>query len=245
MHDGRPSLPLLTLVVVLATTIGAAAQLADAGVFDAMRRDPDALANGEWWRIVSPLFVLDGTPWLHYAADTAVLIVVGATLEWEVGALRWALLFAAGALAGQALGYAWDPDGAGVSVAICGLVGGLAVVQVVDRRLHLVAGLFCVGLVMALASAVVVGMLGGDGVMASITVVVACAVLINVLMLSHRRSADSRTNVWLVAGVVVVGALVLVWQQDIHGGALLAGLGLGVLLFGARRATETPAGAPS
>lgn len=245
MHNSRPSLPLLTLVVVLATTIGAVAQLADPGVLEALRRDPDALANGEWWRIVSPLFVLDGTLWLHYVADTAVLVVVGATLEWEVGALRWALLFIAGGLAGQALGYRWDPRGAGASVGICGLVGGLAVVQVVDRRLHLVASLFCVGLVAALASAVVVSMLGGEGAMASITVVVACAVLINVLMLSHRRSADPRTSARLVAGVVVVGALVLVWQQDVHGAALLAGLGVGTLLFGAQRHAEAPAGAPS
>ena len=234
MSNGRRHLPLLTLAVVLATTIGAAAQLVEPGVLEALRRDPDALAAGEWWRIVSPLLVLDGNPWLHYAADTLVLVVVGSTLEREVGPMRWAVLFAAGALVGQLFGYAWDPTGAGASVAICGLVGGLVVVQLMDHKLHLVASLFCVGLVAALASAAVMTSLNTHGVVASVVVIIICAILINVVMLLHRRSTDPGFTLWYVAAVVSIGALVLVTQQDIHGAALLAGLAVGVLLFAAR-----------
>jgi hypothetical protein len=177
--------------------------------------------------------VLDGNPWLHYAADTAVLLVVGSALERAVGALRWAVLFAAGAAVGQLFGYAWDPDGAGASVGICGLIGGLVVVQLAGRRLHLVASLFCVGLVGALAAVAVVTSLGRHGAIAGIVVVLVCAVLVNVLVV-RRRAADPAVALWYTGGVVAVGAIVLLALRDIHGAALLAGLGAGVLLFGSR-----------
>ncbi len=226
--------PILTVGVLLATTAGAVAQLVDPAVLGALRRDPEALAAGEWWRIASPLVVLDGNPWLHYAADTVVLVVVGSTLERDVGRLRWALLFAVGALVGQLFGYVWEPTGAGASVGICGLVGGLAIVQLVDRRLHLVASLFSVALVSALASIPVVTSVAGDGVVAGILVVAICSVLINVMMLLRRRSADPQLALSYVVLVVTGGAVVLLASHDNHGAALLAGLATGVALFGRR-----------
>ena len=97
-----------------------------------------------------------------------------------------------------------------------------------------VASLFCIGLVAALASATVITALGGDGVIASIGVVVICAILINVLMLMYRRSADPRFAVTYVLAVVTGGALVLLASLDNHGAALLAGIAVGVVLFGWR-----------
>lgn len=231
------------MTIVLVTTMGAVGQLADPAVFEALRRDPQALAAGEWWRIATPLLVLDGIPWLHYASDTLVLVVVGSTLEWHAGALRWSILFIAGALAGQLLGYAWQPTGAGASVGICGLVGGLAVVQFADRRVHFVSSLFAVGLIGALASAAVVTNLGGSGVIGGIIVVIACVMLINVIVLMHRASVAPRRAVSYVLAVVAVGALVLLGAQDNHGAALLAGAVVGFSLFGvgsgrAERVTE-------
>jgi membrane associated rhomboid family serine protease len=229
--SSRVGLPLLTLTVLLATSLGAAAQLMDSGVLDALRRDPAALAAGEWWRLFTPLLVLDGDPLIHYATDTVVLIVVGAVLERRAGSLRWAAMFAAGALVGQLAGYAWDPSGAGASIGICGLIGGLAVEQLAERRVSLVASLFSVGLVGALTSLEVMTGLTSDRAIASVGIVVTCAALVNVVMLLHRRADNPMPVAVFVAAAVIGGALVLVAWHDNHGAALLAGVVVGACIF--------------
>ena len=140
--------------------------------------------------MVTPLLVLDGNLVMHYAADALVLIVVGAILERHVGPIRWAVLFAAGALVGELAGYAWDPTGAGASIGICGLIGGQVVVQLIDRRLHLVASLFGVGLTAALTSVAVVSDLTSDGLIAAAVVVAVCSVTVNAVILLRRRAAN-------------------------------------------------------
>jgi len=40
------------------------------GDLEALRRDPEALASGEWWWILSPLLVHDGG-WPHLVLNSA------------------------------------------------------------------------------------------------------------------------------------------------------------------------------
>jgi hypothetical protein len=60
--------------------------------------------------------------------------VVGFLVERSFGAGRWLILYLTGALAGELAGAAWQSEGAGSSVAICGLLGGLAVWLLWRRR---------------------------------------------------------------------------------------------------------------
>jgi rhomboid protease GluP len=92
------------------------------GILEALRRDPEALASGELWRILSPLLIHDGG-WPHLVLNSAALIVVGTAVERLLGSGRWLALYLAGGLTGETAGYAWQPDGAGNSVAIFGLAG--------------------------------------------------------------------------------------------------------------------------
>ncbi len=71
-----------------------------------------------------PLLVHDGG-WPHLAANAAALVVVGVSVERAFGRRLWLALYLAGGLAGELAGYAWQPRGAGNSVAVCGLAGGL------------------------------------------------------------------------------------------------------------------------
>jgi membrane associated rhomboid family serine protease len=236
--DAQHHVPIATLAVLICTTIGALLQAMSPAVLSALRRDPSALAAGEWWRILSPLLVLDGDIWWHFAYDTLGLILVGAVVERWLGPARWLLLFLAAALAGELAGYAWDPYGAGVSVGLCGLIGGLVIWQIRHSQLHLIASIYTVGLPTALAVEAAGTVFIGNSIAGFVAAGVLSALLINLLLLLRRRSADSRAGAYYVGGVVMLAALVLVALRDIHGVALLMGIGVAALLFRADQASK-------
>ncbi len=246
-------LPLLTIAAILITAIGAIAQLLDPDVLAALRRDPAALASGEWWRIASPLLGLDGNTWIHFATDAAGLLLVGAVVELRLGRLRWLALFMAGAIAGEIAGYAWDPTGAGASIALMGLVGGLVVTQALDRHVRLAASIFTLGMVGILGTVAALATLDASDTAGIVVGVIVVSVLINVLLVSRRRAHDPRFAPYFVAVVVVAGGLVLLASGDIHGAALLAGLATTVALTysGSRRTAtnsrplDAPTGSPA
>ncbi len=216
--------PILTILVLIVTTIGALLQFLNPQVLTALRRDPAALAAGEWWRLLSPLLVLDGSFWIHFATDAAGFLLVGIIVEQRLGRLRWLALFILAALAGEIAGYAWDPTGAGASIALFGLIAGLVVWQSRTRELHLIASLYSIGLVAALASEAVAAKLGGSDIVEIVIPVIACSVVINGLLVLRGRSPDGRIPISYALAITLVGALILIVLQDIHGVALLVGL---------------------
>jgi rhomboid protease GluP len=120
-------LPILTLSPTLLLTL--VAQFYPA-VFSSLRRDPRALAEGEWWRLLSPVlvqadFLLSTGRW----RAIAVLVLVAALLaisERTFGAARSFVLYCTGALIGHGVGEFWQPYSSGCSVAGCGVLGGMA-----------------------------------------------------------------------------------------------------------------------
>ncbi len=241
-HDPA-RLPLLTITAIVITAIGAIAQLLDPDVLAALRRDPAALAAGEWWRVASPLLVLDGNPWIHFATDAVGLLLVGSVVELRLGRVRWFALFMAGALAGEIAGYAWDPTGAGASIALMGLVGGLIVAQTLDRHVRLAASIFTIGMAGILGTVAALARLDASDTAGIVVGVIVVSVLINVLLVSRRRSHDPRFAPYFVAAVVVVAVLVLLAGADIHGAALLAGLAAAIgLTYPWSRPTATTSG---
>jgi hypothetical protein len=109
------------------------------GLFLAVRRDPDALAEGQWWRVISPVLVQPD--------EVTTVIVLGVL----------ALVFLAGALAGHVVGEWWQPYGSGVSVGFCGPLGALAVYALRTHRRR--PGPQLVGPAVILAGAVVLAAL--------------------------------------------------------------------------------------
>ena len=67
------------------------------------------------------------------------------------------------------------------------------------------------------------------------------ALLINLLLLLRRRSPDPQASVYYVGGVVMLGALVLTVLRDIHGVALLMGIGVAALLLRVASVSERAA----
>jgi rhomboid protease GluP len=122
----RTRTPVGTIVTLGCWSVGTALyHLGVGGLFVAVRRDPDALAAGQWWRLLSPVLVQPDN--MGSVIGLAVLAaVVGTMSERVFGTARWTALFFVGALVGHGVGEFWQPYSGGISVAFCGPLGALA-----------------------------------------------------------------------------------------------------------------------
>ena len=86
---------------------------------------PATLA-GEWWRIVTPIFLHGGI--LHFFFNSYVLVQLGPLVEEEFGTERFWVVYLASGIAGSALSQFMRPvNTVGASGAIFGLIGLLLV----------------------------------------------------------------------------------------------------------------------
>jgi rhomboid protease GluP len=125
--------PIVTLAVVALTATSTALQFVFPGLLRILERRPGALAAHEYWRLITPIF-FHPAGWQQIVVDFAALMILGAILEHIVGGGRWLVLYFAAGVAGEFAGFAWKPLGAGSSVAVCGLLGGLAAWLLRNRR---------------------------------------------------------------------------------------------------------------
>ncbi len=87
---------------------------------------PAHVRTGEWWRLVTALFLHIGPR--HLLANVATLLVLGPALTAALGAGRFALVYVLAGAAGNALSYLLTPPdvvSAGASGAILGVLGAL------------------------------------------------------------------------------------------------------------------------
>ncbi|MEW9532658.1 rhomboid family intramembrane serine protease [Microbispora sp. NPDC049125] len=243
--------PFLTAAVAAVTAVPSLVQLADTALLGAFRRDPALVRTGEWWRLATSLVFQDGGL-LGTAFNLVTLLVIGTMAERALGRGRWLALYLAGAAAGQVAGMLYGTAGAGNSIAVCGLAGGvltafLARSRAADAtpgrsdatpgrsdatpgrsdatpgRSETAPGRLEAS-VAAFYSAVVATPAFGDSTAAVVaSVVVASA---GTQLVAHRDRLPRTTfpALALAAGVVLTAL------SDLHGPALLAGLGMGAVL---------------
>jgi membrane associated rhomboid family serine protease len=204
-------------VVWLITAVMAVWQLLDPAVLDALRRDPSFVERGEWWRTLSPLLVQsDG--WPQIVTNLVFLAVIGSFAELRFGPVRWLVLYFTGAIVGEVAGYAWEPHGAGNSVAIFGLVGGLLAAALLDR-----SSVSPVGIVASLAwIASLVGLDLGGYIWAAIA-----SSLVVVFATQVARRLGQLYVPAAIAGIAM--AVLLIALADDHGAPILAGLAVGLV----------------
>lgn len=98
---------------------------------------PDAVADGEWYRLVTAAFLHAPGTFFHILLNMWALFILGPQLEAWLGRLRFTALYLLSALGGSVLAYLVAPPGVGgigASGAIFGLFGATFVVA---RRLRL------------------------------------------------------------------------------------------------------------
>ena len=114
-----------TLIITL-TILTFGTQVAYPEVLQALRRDLVGLKAGEWWRLVTPLFVQPGGVF-QFLFNMMFLIVLLPMGERLYGARIWALFFVPGVV-GQLVNYAWGASGlGGSSTAVFGVMGSVLV----------------------------------------------------------------------------------------------------------------------
>ncbi|MFW2488712.1 rhomboid family intramembrane serine protease [Clostridium chromiireducens] len=116
-----------TVCIICITTVFTLLQFIYPQMLSSLRRNPTALYSGQWWRLFTPLLVhSDKNAWVQFIINMLGIAVLGTAVERLVGRYKFLLLYLAGGLAGEIAGYCgWDPFGAGASVGLCGLLGGL------------------------------------------------------------------------------------------------------------------------
>jgi membrane associated rhomboid family serine protease len=95
--------------------------------------DKQGLANGEWWRLVTPVLVHGGL--IHLLFNMYFLYLVGPLVEQLYGSARFVLLYLVTAAAGSAASFIFGgpAPSVGASGAIFGLCGVLVAVSAVHR----------------------------------------------------------------------------------------------------------------
>ncbi len=205
--------PFLTATVFVVTGLTNTLQFAVHGTLEHLERTSAGL-HGDWWRTVTALFTQDGgvagTVW-----NLTLLVMVGAVAEQLVSRPWWLAGYFGAGLAGELAGYAWQPVGAGNSVAICGLAGAIVVTLWfgagrVTGVAAMVLLLWCGGLVAALWAPLI-----GAGI---------------VLGAAGRIAGDRGVAVGRPAAVLALASgVALAAHRDIHGAALLAGIVIAAL----------------
>ena len=207
--------PWLTAVVIVVTVIPSCLQFAVPGMLTTLERTPAGL-GAQWWRSVTALLVQDGgVP--GTISNLVFLALIGVIAEQVMSRPRWLVLYLGAGLAGEFAAYAWQPVGAGNSVAICGLAGGLAVLMVRgDLRLP--------------AATPYVQLLWAGALVATVSAIPAVLIFVGTapaLSIQHAR----RLPATRIAGAAVLACgAALAAVQNIHGAALLAGMLIGAVI---------------
>jgi hypothetical protein len=201
---GFQRFPVVTAVVFAVTATVSVLGLALPSLLATLERAPAGL-HGDWWRTFTAVFVQEGGV-AGTLSNLLFLLVMGALAEQFLERWQWLVCYFGAGLAG----YAWQPHGAGNSVAVCGLAGALVVALLagspVPRLVPMVLLYWCGALL---------SVRWGVG---SLVVCIAAAAAVQ-LVPSWTVAAGR-----VVAGAAIVAALALTAASDIHGAALLAGI---------------------
>ncbi len=128
----KHSPPIAAIFIIGVTTLITGLQFVFPEVLTKFRRDQEALLAGEWWRMVTPLFV-QAYGWSQCVINGVTAVILCPLAERLYGKRLLALYFVPGVL-GEIFGYLWSPNMAGSSLGIAGVMGGLFAFTFLHRR---------------------------------------------------------------------------------------------------------------
>lgn len=182
-----------------------------------LERDGVAIADGQWWRILTS-FLVQGSGWGQYVFNTLGILVVGGAVERTRGTLWWLAAALSAQVVTSLIVLAWDPGtlDSGSSLVVAGLVGVLSVTRFVAPAGWAAAAagyrVFFVTYLLALS-------LGGP-IAGAVVGSVVTGVIVSLLI----RSRSAAWALMTVLVIVVASAIGLAFVRDAHGVAVLVGL---------------------
>jgi rhomboid protease GluP len=119
-------LPWATLLLLLAIAVPTTLQFFFPAILSLFQRDYARFIGGDWWRLLTPLFVQDS------GVGGAIFNLIGLLLVGGVAEQLWdsrqvLSIFLIGGIIGEVVGLAWQPLGAGNSVGNFSLAASVAV----------------------------------------------------------------------------------------------------------------------
>ena len=119
-------MPYATLLLAVAIVIPTTLQFFVPTMLQMFERDYTKFLQGEWWRLITSLFVQDrGLSGSIF--NLVSILLMGMVAEELWGSQKWLILFFGGGILSQVVAFGWQPVGAGTSVANFSLAGGTAV----------------------------------------------------------------------------------------------------------------------
>ncbi len=132
LQKPKPPLPIVTILIIGVTSLITGLQFVFPGILSEFRRNREALWAGEWWRMLTPLFV-QAAGWKQCCVNGVAAAVFCPLAEKLYGNRLFALYFIPG-VPGEIFAYAWSPNGAGSSLGIAGVVGSLFAYTYLHRQ---------------------------------------------------------------------------------------------------------------
>lgn len=203
--------PVVTAIIV-ANIIVYIGQLAAPIVTARFASFPPAIADGEYYRLLTSMFLHSPSTIFHIVFNMYVLWAYGAQVEQAFGSFRFAVLYTAAGFGGSALSFAFGSCGTssvGASGAIFGVVGAL-VVFLYRRRNRAFVGPYLRGLIMFVGLNLMLGFLPQIDGLAHAGGLIAGAALGAVL--DEGRTRPSVPQIVGTAAVVAVAAALVVWR---------------------------------
>jgi membrane associated rhomboid family serine protease len=126
-------MPWMTLSLLLAIGVPSTLQIFFPQFELLLRRDAGRIVAGEWWRIITALFVQDGGV-RGGVFNLWSLLLVGIVAERLWGGRRWLILFFVGGVLSELVAMKWKPVGAGNSVANFSLASSVVILSISRGR---------------------------------------------------------------------------------------------------------------
>src|SRR5690242_20226281 len=110
----KSNVPQATLLLLLAIGIPSILQFFIPTMLSTFQRDFERFLQGDWWRLISPLFVQDG------GGSGTIFNLISLALLGSVAERIWngrsmLMIFFLGGIIAEIAGFAWQPIGAGNS----------------------------------------------------------------------------------------------------------------------------------
>ncbi|HSB65142.1 MAG TPA: rhomboid family intramembrane serine protease [Anaerolineales bacterium] len=118
--------PQTTFLLFLAVAIPSILQFFFPSILPLFQRDYQRFLSGNWWRIITPLFVQDGGLG-GTIFNLAGLLLIGSIAERLWGGRFMFMIFFVGGILGEIVAFAWQPVGAGNSISNFSLAASIAI----------------------------------------------------------------------------------------------------------------------
>lgn len=125
-HPRTFHFPQTTALLLLAIAVPSILQFFFPAVLSIFERNYGLFLSGDWWRLITPLFVQDGAV-SGTIFNLISLLLVGSVAERFWGGRRMLLIFFIGGIAAELVAFAWQPIGAGNSIGNFSLAASIVV----------------------------------------------------------------------------------------------------------------------